>query len=313
MLFIKVFKSRFPSTIFLGLLMAAGLWFMSYGSEHPECIEFSFFTIPLNGWSWLWRSLGVLLLFVEAFLLNHFINEADIFEERTNLVMLLYITVGSISPQVQYLTPVLVANLFTILSLGQVLKIYNQQKVFTLDFNTGFLTGIAAICYFPSAIMMISLFITLALVRSVTPKDIMIGIVGFVVPFIYLYAFQFLFDFNWSSSFDHWMAPAKLESGKALLIGIIITLIAAVIGWIRSLGKVTMRRRNHYMIIATTLFLMALPIAIYKDAGLYLFSMAAVPGAVLLVGLITSFKRNWMQELIYLCFLAMAVSFQLLG
>lgn len=313
MLFIKVFKSRFPSTIFLGLLMAAGLWLMSFGSEHPASIEFSFFTVPLNGWSWLWRSIGVLLLFVEAFLLNHFINEADIFEERANLVMLLYITIGSISPKVHGLTPVLVANLFSILALGQVLKIYNQQKVFTLDFNTGFLTGMAAICYFPSAVMMISLFVTLALVRSVTPKDVMIGIVGFLVPFIYLYAFQFLFDFNWSSSFDHWLAPSDLACSRELFIGVIIVLVAAVIGWIRSLGKVTMRRRNHYMIIATTLFLMALPIAFYKDARLFLFSMAVIPGAVLLVGLITSFRRRWMQELIYLCLLGMVISFQLFG
>ncbi len=97
----------------------------------------------------LYRASALVILLFQALRLNNVLNRADVHPERGYLAALTYLVVGSLSTQLDELSPLLIGHTFIILSLSALLPTSREGYDNRRLFRAGFLIGLAALCYLP--------------------------------------------------------------------------------------------------------------------------------------------------------------------
>lgn len=286
---------------------------INWEAEVPEKLYFSFQIVTLPGSPMLWKVLGLILLITQGLWLNHIHNVSGIFEERSNTVLLLYVLFASTIPATQNLSAPLLASTFLIPSWQQIFTIYNQHEVHRQDFNAALLAGVAALIYLPSILLVLVLWTALIVIRTITVKDLIFSILGLLLPALYLWFTVFMIDGNFNFSLQEHLYGSYEEWSKTDLILTGLMILIGVLGWGSSMGKVTMRRRNFYLLLIVGLLVGVIPFA----AGLQAFYGCIVSLAVVLAPLgatyFNSFNRKWLPELLVTVWVGFIIAFQLIS
>lgn len=184
----------------------------------PEAI----WEIPARGvlstlvYQWLppfsmWADItAILLVFVQAVILNVFFADNRITKEYTLFPGLFYILLSSFFPEFLYLSPLLMANTFYLLAYKELFATYRKPKAAKPIFNAGLWLGLASLFYFPFTFFLIWGFISLNVTRAFRIRERYMLLTGMLVPYIlagsaYFYwesldAFiqlQFISNFSW--------------------------------------------------------------------------------------------------------------------
>ncbi len=97
----------------------------------------------------LYRALALFLLLVQALRLNFVLNRADVFPDRGFLVALGYLLLGSLSTDLDALSPLLLGHTFVVFALSGLLPTSREGYDNRRLFRSGFLIGLAGLCYLP--------------------------------------------------------------------------------------------------------------------------------------------------------------------
>ena len=106
----------------------------------------------------LYRAGALAIMLIQALRLNNVLNRADVHPERGYLAALTYLVVGSLSTQLDELSPLLIGHTFIIFALSALLPTSREGYDNRRLFRAGFLIGLAALCYLP-----LGLFVVLGL------------------------------------------------------------------------------------------------------------------------------------------------------
>ena len=137
---------------------------------------------------------AVVLVFVQALLLNRLVAQYRMADEITLLPGLFYILLSGMIPEFQTLTPLLVANTFYILLLIEFFRIYRTPNVADTIFNTGIFIALASLFYFSFIILLLWAFITLSVLRVFNLKETLMILSGFLVVYFLTGVFYFWYD-----------------------------------------------------------------------------------------------------------------------
>jgi hypothetical protein len=107
---------------------------------------------------WLYRIVALTLLVIQALRLNAVFNRYDVHPERGYIGALTYLLLGSVSTDLDTLSPLLLGHTFIVFSLSALLSTSREGYDNRRLFRAGFLVGLAALCYLP-----LGLFVALAL------------------------------------------------------------------------------------------------------------------------------------------------------
>ena len=110
----------------------------------------------------LYRAVALGLLLVQALRLNLVLNRVEVHPDRGYLVALTYLVVGSVSSDLDTLSPLLLGQTFIIFALSALVTTSREGYDNRRLFRAGFLLGLAALCYLPLA-----LFVALGLLAVV--------------------------------------------------------------------------------------------------------------------------------------------------
>ena len=110
----------------------------------------------------LYRVLALLLLLVQALRLNLVLNRLDVHPDRGYLVALTYLVVGSVTSDLDALSPLLLGQTFSVFALSALVTTSREGYDNRRLFRAGFLLGLAALCYLP-----LGLFVALGLLAVV--------------------------------------------------------------------------------------------------------------------------------------------------
>ena len=276
-------------------------------------LNFSFTTVALPGATWVWKVVGLLLVFAQGMWLNQIHNVTGIFEERSNTVLLMYVLFNSTIPATQGLSPALIAATFLIPAWHQIFLIYNQPDVYKLDFNSGFLIGVAALIYLPSLLMIIVLWTALIVIRTITFKDFTFSLLGLLLPGLYMIAWLILSESSLGFDLFNHLHGGYEDWTKTDLILVGVLLLIGILGWGASLGNVTMRRRNFYLLLIIGLLVGLIPFVTGFKAlygSLVCSSLALAP---LAATYFSSFSRKWLPEALVTVWIAFVIAFQLIS
>lgn len=153
---------------------------------------------------WLYQWIGnkggvadivaIIVLFVQAIILNGIVNQHRLAKEVTLFPGVFYIMIASLFPEFTHLSPLLLANTFYIIALGELMATYQRNTCADRIFNAGFWIGVASLFYFSYIVFLILGFISLLTMRAFRVSETLTLIIGAIVPYFLLGVGAFWFD-----------------------------------------------------------------------------------------------------------------------
>ncbi|RZK59091.1 MAG: hypothetical protein EOO59_07915, partial [Hymenobacter sp.] len=265
----------------------------------------------------LYRATALGLLLVQALRFNAVLNRVDVHPERGYLAALTYLAVGSLTSDLDTLSPLLLGQTFIIFSLSALVTTSREGYDNRRLFRAGFLTGLAALCYLPLGLFVALGLFAVVLFAANTFRSALLLVCGALSP-LALVSTAFLYVGTlpnfWQMSVARGFGPAAATDGLPpavawpLLGGVAALLALAVLQAIGTgLGLVFQAKFRQLMLVWLLVALAVLAVG----RGL-------APGALVLLlpplGYFSLFlwqrrpgRSGWVPELLWLAVLGCVV------
>ncbi|RYU78631.1 hypothetical protein [Hymenobacter persicinus] len=132
---------------------------------------------------WLYRLLALGLLLFQALRLNLVLNRADVHPERGFVAALTYLVLGSITADLDTLSPLLVGHTFIVIALSALLPTSREGYDNRRLFRAGFLIGVAALCYLPLALFLLVGLFAVIIFAANSFRSFLLLVCGFLFPY----------------------------------------------------------------------------------------------------------------------------------
>lgn len=232
---IGIFKQKTPANIFL--LLAFGVLIKLPMFLHPRVVNagtndstlystiIDFIRPFAQSNPIIYPVLAFLLLFLQALMLNGFINSQRMINQQSHLPGMAYLLVTSLLPEWNYFSAPLIVNTILLFVLSALFKTYNQASSKSSVFNIGLALGIASFLFFPAVSFIIWILLSLAIIRPFKLNEWLLCLLGLITPF-YFYAVFLFISGQWSlkSIWPHFslnmpsVAQSAWLAGSAFLI-----------------------------------------------------------------------------------------------
>ena len=204
---IGIFKQKNPVNIFLllifGILIKLPI-FSVYQSPLLKEHDGVFYKAVINfldpysqQFHPLYSLLTFFVLFIQAILLNQFMNGQRMMTRQNYLPAMSYLLVTSLFPEWNQFSAPLLVNTVLIIILSVLFRTYNQSEAKASVYNIGVLLGIASFLFFPSLAFIIWIFLAMMVIRPFRLNEWLLCILGVTTPVYFYAAYLFLTD-QWS-------------------------------------------------------------------------------------------------------------------
>lgn len=134
---------------------------------------------------------SIILIFLQASLIGRYVIQNKLSRALSLIPAAVFALLASFIMEDLSYDPILLANFFFVLSMGNLYDIYKKYQPVSTIYNSGLFLALAAIIYFPYILFLIVLFFGLISLRSINIKETLQLILGFLTPWffaiIYLY------------------------------------------------------------------------------------------------------------------------------
>lgn len=314
---VSFFKSSYPAQFIALPVFALLLWFPAFWnvpvSPNPEN-QMPFAELLLGivaGQHTISLILSWMLVVLQAFLLNNVVERHRLLKERSLLPALCYVVLIAAFPQMLFLHPALIANVFLIIALNKLLSLRRAEKVHSQIFDTAFLISIGSLFYYPSIVMYLLLCVAMMMLRSFSWREWIISLIGVCMPYVFIMTWYFWFDQIDIFISDKIFYPIMLKSfpypsGNSfyILAGALVTLcLFALIPYLRQIALNTVQISKRLIIVAWFIFLSLISLLLAPDYTAIHFSLAAIPLSVYLANYFQNSRHVWIREFLLLIFL----------
>lgn len=201
-MFIRFFRASFAIQYAAVFFIAALLWtptFMGaepdFGNDLSDLQPFYQWTIKLLGsFPLVMKIMAFVFLLFQAFFFNAILTANQLITRISSVGAFLFVILMSQTVDQTNLYPFLIASIFILAALHTVFLVFDSDKAEVFVFNAGFFVGIASLFYFPSALLIFWLWITLFISRQSDVRSWIIPFVGFFTPYFFVFSYYFLTD-----------------------------------------------------------------------------------------------------------------------
>lgn len=273
------------------------------------------FAVFLRGWvtgldSSLLFLVYLLTILIQAIRLNMLLLELKMFQHSGYTVAMSYILLSGLMTQWCAITPALFANYLLIWLFIKITRLFNQANPKNLLFNIGMIIGITVLCYHPTAIMIIVVLFSLAIIRPFKLQEWFILLIGILLPYYFLGAGLFLND-QPEAILRYLPNPGLVlpvtKAGTPILVSgslILLSLLSGIICWQQFNSRLVIQiRKNWSVMLLMGLILLAVPF-IFEDAGIQSAFLCLVPLSAFVSNAFSYPKRLIFPNLLFLLLLA---------
>ncbi|GAC1587699.1 MAG: hypothetical protein NVS3B25_03870 [Hymenobacter sp.] len=140
---------------------------------------------------WLYRLGALALLLLQALRLNLVFNRYDVHPERGYVAALTYLLVGSVSTDLDALSPLLLGHTFVVFALSALLPTSREGYDNRRLFRAGFLIGLGALCYLPLALFLVVGLFAVVVFAANSFRSSLLLLCGFFFPYALVATFFF--------------------------------------------------------------------------------------------------------------------------
>ena len=326
---LRIIKSNHQFNYFL--LVLFGLAFWSASLIKPElypffdCEEKNILFYPIYN---LLKNFAIVNVFTSLFLaliLSILIQQINsqylIIQERNILPALIFIIMAGGLTGVHTLHPVYFAGIFLVLAIFRLFSALDQEKPYSVSFDTGFLLGIGSLFYLNLLLLIPAFVLSIGILgRENNWRIFVIQVIGALLPFIFVFSYgiftaQFfeiieIFEQNFITPTSHLKTNLFLQAYLGFLILLfIISIIAAF---------------QHYdskKISSRKFFSVFILIFLFSTAGLVFMPSTSqemliimfIPVSFIISNLFADLKSRFGNVLIFLLLIAAVVFLQIMA
>ena len=259
-------------TVVLGLLVLPALAFGTLAFFYTTSP-----VMPLGGpaFDWLYAQiplsilqilLGIAINLTGAFLVNRLYNAHDYADRENYFPALFYFLLTSLQLSWLYFNPVLVGNVFVLLALRRLLRMYRVQEITGMIYDASVFLGIAALFYPPFFLAFPLLWISLIQLRTFNIREWLIPISGLLTPVLYAAVFYWWFDLKFDPAHYFQLEPVQLQSlisSHSVIFYLVLifssfVFFAGLLIFIREMGVSTVHKKNTKKVFITLTFILGL-------------------------------------------------------
>ena len=236
---------------------------------------------------------GTLVNLVSALLINKLSNDHEFTERENYFPSLVYFLFLSLNLSWYYLNPVVLGNLFLLLALRRLLRIYRVQNVTAKLYDAGLLLTLGVLFFPPLIIALLLIWVSLAQLRTFNFREWIVPLFGIATPVVYGAVYYWWFDvspdyyrfmrftgFSWGELQD---ANSPVDYAF-MIIGFILSLVG-LSRFFREMTISTVHKKNTKAVFLWVCLLIS---AVYFTASALLIDQAgttllwAIPCAIFL-------------------------------
>ena len=248
---------------------------------------------------------ALLLVFLQAVLINYYVMEHKVCREVNLFAGLLYVLLGSAFPEFLHLSPALIANTFIILAIGQIWAIYQRVSMADRIFNIGFWVAMASLCYFSSITLLLMGLLSLTILRVGNGKEYLMLLFGFLTPYILActwYFWQEKLGWFWGeevlSNFAFWDIKIPMTTGNVVKLSIFgVLLLTILVSYGSNLYKIKMEQQKKVKILYWGLFALLLTLFVQTGIDIHHLTLLMVPLSICMAMVFTNIPRNFSEML----------------
>ncbi|MEL5995438.1 hypothetical protein [Hymenobacter segetis] len=256
---------------------------------------------------WLYRMVALGLLFIQGLRLNLVFNRYDVHPERGYVAALTYLLVGSVSTDLDALSPLLLGNTFIVFSLSALLPTSREGYDNRRLFRAGFLIGLGALCYLPLSLFVIVGLFAVVIFAANSFRSSLLLLCGFFFPYALVATFFFYTDalpgfvqFHLQPGLTDLIAsglPAGLQL-RLLIVPVLVLVLALLRSLGTSLGLVFQIKFRQMMLV--WLAVAAVAAAVERGAAPGALVLLLPPVAYFSLFLWQRYRQSWLLELLLL-------------
>ncbi len=325
---LRIFKSN---TIFSSLLIPLiGFLFWVHSLRTPALLDIKLANgaMPLyylifdflKGQDFWQIFIAFCLVLINSFFVAQLGSSLLFVRKRSYLPGIIYLITVSSLQVLHALVPVHLATLCVLISIYFILNTYHNPNEITFTFNASFLLSVASLFYLPAVILFPLVWISIfVLQKNDNWRLLVIPVLGFGTPWMFLWAFSFLSG----SDTTLWNDIIKMlwTDHNAYLIEPYFLLLTVVVAFVSTLGsfsvlavyhRMKVSSRKYFVIFYWMLGLILASALGLMTIGIEIVALSTIPVAFFISHYLLSDKRLIWNEIltwIYLITMIVAIYF----
>lgn len=142
----------------------------------------------------LFTIMAYLFVFLQAILLNTFVNKHKMFGKPNYLPAFAYIVITALRPEWWVFSSALLLNTAIIPVWNNLVGLYKSLHAKSILFSTGLIIGLCSFLYFPAMLFFLLLLVSVLIMRPFRLPEWITGILGLITPYYFLLSVSFLTD-----------------------------------------------------------------------------------------------------------------------
>lgn len=310
---IKLLKSNPALAFILVPLIVIFVWVQAYFNGFEVVKD----GMPLYGVLLFWLSpenklayciLAMLLILFQAFYFNYILNKNEVIPKNTWIFSLFYVVLMSMIPQFLVFHPMMTGITLVVIVIEKIFQLYKSNNALALNFDICLLISIAALFYFPLILVYVLYVVALIILKPFAWRDWVVGLMGLVLPFFFMFTFYFLTDQfqnlsaafyvkNISNQINWWRLVPK---GFSITVGYVLLLIfLSLFQLTTNFGKSVIRIRNLQQVLLIFIIIGTFLLLLTRDLNLFRFTIFFLPFSFLLTNYFTTVKKTWYAEVLF--------------
>ncbi len=311
---IKTFKESYPVQYLLLVLIALAIWAGAFIHPSVDTVEINGFLTPGSSLlSSLTFEIPVVCVFIAfaitfftALLLNYVLVKNNLTDKNTLVPALLFIVFYGHSVSNLTLHPAIIAGLFVILALNNLLSVYTEEEAYERVFNTGFFISLASFFYLPAIYLLAFVWFSFIIYSLYRWREWLISLIGLITPYLFLWVWFFWNDeldlafvsyqsFFLSFAGFHYTLPAGILEYS---INIIIALLFlwSLFNVLSSLDEKPITLRKRYWAVFWMFVVTFVNFFLAGDFFSATQAFITIPIAIFVSGALPEVRRYWVVE-----------------
>lgn len=321
---VKFFRSGNPLTVLLLLIYTLLVKFYyllhpsTFVADGSEGLLYDLFVKwiqrVIGNSPYLFTSLAILLLLLQALLVTKIVNHQRLFAKPTYLPAMSYMLFTSLLEGWNVFSPALLVNLVMLWVFSSITLLYTRTSARDMVFNIGFALGVCGLFYFPSVVFCLLLLLSLLIMRPFRLAEWIIAVLGLICPLYLLGTYLYLTD-QWSlfTKIPRIGINFPVIADYKVWGAMVASIFFFILGWLllqSTIKKMLIQGRKIWSVLIVYVFVaMVVPFFNVHFSPLY-WLMAILPLSLFVANVYWSIRNNTVANIIHFITLGYVIVMQ---
>jgi hypothetical protein len=255
---------------------------------------------------WFLAAIVFVLVTSQALHLNYTLNKHEIFFKQSWLPALFYLIFSTQFVDFLQFSPMLLINSIFIFVLDKIFSFYKNQKAMGATFDAALLIALIAMLYAPAIFFVLLFFIGVAILKPINWRDLSIGLIGLLVPFLLLavnyflkgnllsFINQYQKSFTTTFSISNFNLVKQLPSAILIAVVFVLALMKIRNNYLKNVTK--SRLCQQILLLFALISILTIPFTLH--IGIQCYMLLVIPFSAIIAYYFLDGKKIIYQELL---------------